>query len=182
MIAIGILLLVVIAAITVVVILNGNDTATLAAFNVEVSTSVTGFFAIGAAVAVVALVGLWFIVAGISRSRRRHREMARLRRQADAAAARERTDQPADSEQAPEPAHAEPTVGSTGTEPTSGAHAAPTTSEPTSGAYGDPNAQPYAAPYGASPAEPGTGSATIPGQPGGERDPDHGADLGPAHR
>lgn len=174
MIAIGILLILVVAALVVGIVLNGGETATIEAFNVEVTASVTGFFAIGAGAAIVAVIGLWFVVAGVSRSRRRKREMERLRRQADSAAARERaTEEEADAVAPAGPIAMDDTA--SGTEATQ--PPVRPADEPATDAYG--TAMP---PEPAPRPAPEAGPTPIPGQPTGDREDQPNADWGSAHR
>lgn len=106
MIAIGILLILVAVVIVTAVGVGGDTTASLEAFNATVTTSLAGFFAIGAGTALVLVLGVWLLASGIGRARQRRREWNDLRQQAAAAApaasATEQSDQPAQTEQAPQ--------------------------------------------------------------------------------
>lgn len=185
MIAIGILLILLIAFLTVAVVLGGGETATLDTFNVEVTTSLVGFFAIGAAAAIVAVIGLWLVVAGISRSRRREREMERLRRQADSAAARERAAEQPSAEGAAATTTATATTGAAPGEP--GDLSRPESYEAAAAAGSTDRApgeeQPAHDPYARDTDQFASGEpAPIPDQPTSEREDQRDADRGPAHR
>ncbi|MBA2507826.1 MAG: hypothetical protein H0V32_03785 [Nocardioidaceae bacterium] len=78
----GIIVVILAAVVAVVLVRQGSDLVTLGLPGVDVDTTVAGVFGIGAACAVLVLLGLALIVGGARRSSRRRKEVKQLRREA----------------------------------------------------------------------------------------------------
>jgi uncharacterized membrane protein YciS (DUF1049 family) len=83
MILLGLILVVLAAALIAAAVVNGSDPAVLdfSAFNIH--TTEAGVFATGAATVLAIVIGAWFLRAGMAHRRRRRREVKELRKQVD---------------------------------------------------------------------------------------------------
>lgn len=89
----GLLLLLLVAAVAIAVILNGDGPATLGFDWFNVNTDVTGVFLTGVSSVLLALLGLWLLMVGLRRSTKRRAEMRGLRQKADASEKQRQLDQ-----------------------------------------------------------------------------------------
>ena len=80
----GIIILLAVAAATATVFANGGDEAVINLVGFKVSTSIAGIYAIGALNLLLAVLGVFLMLGGAKRARRRRKEVRDLRRQADA--------------------------------------------------------------------------------------------------
>jgi uncharacterized membrane protein YciS (DUF1049 family) len=83
MILLGLILVILAAALIAAAVVNGNDPAVLDFSAFKIHTTVAGTVAAGAATVLALVVGAWFLRAGIARRRRRRREVKALRKQVD---------------------------------------------------------------------------------------------------
>ncbi len=126
MVVLGVIVLIVVAVVAVVIVLQGGDPVSLDLPGFDVDTTAAGVFGIGAACAVLALLGLALMVGGARRGNRRRKEVKQLRREADSqpTASRSGTDtggSPVQSDRKPSSSRAEdgPSDHQSGSEPRS---------------------------------------------------------------
>ncbi len=144
---VGLLILLVVAVVAVVVVLTGGDAATVGFDWFEIDTDVTGVFLAGVGCVVFAVLGLWLLKVGLSRSSQRRAEMRSLRKKAEAAEKQRHIESsgsrapgstpspsasvspppssPVDSSQRQRPSSAPPSTASTATPRSSGASSRP---------------------------------------------------------
>ena len=90
MVVLGVVILLAVAVATATVVANGSDDAPpLNLVGLEIETSVAGIFALGALCLLLAVLGLFLLLGGAKRSRRKRKEVRDLRRQAGTPAAQE---------------------------------------------------------------------------------------------
>jgi len=82
----GIIILLGVGVVTATVVANGSDAATLNLVGFDVTTTVAGIFGVGALSLLLTVLGLFLLLGGAKRSRRRRKEVKDLRRRADAPA------------------------------------------------------------------------------------------------
>ena len=80
----GIIILLGVGVVTATVVANGSDQATLNLVGLDVTTSVSGIFGFGALCLLLTVLGLFLLLGGAKRARRRRAEVRDLRRRADA--------------------------------------------------------------------------------------------------
>jgi ABC-type nickel/cobalt efflux system permease component RcnA len=95
MIILGLLILLGVAAVTVVALVRGGADVSIDVGSFTVNTDAAGMFIAGAVSLLLAVVGLWLLNRGMKRSRRRRREMHELRDRAARNDAASRREQPA---------------------------------------------------------------------------------------
>jgi uncharacterized membrane protein YciS (DUF1049 family) len=83
MILLGLVLVILAAALIAAAVVNGNDPAVLDFSAFKIHTTVAGTVAAGAATVLALVVGAWFLRVGIAHRRRRRREVKALRKQVD---------------------------------------------------------------------------------------------------
>ncbi len=79
----GIIILLAVAVVTATVVANGSDIATLNLVGVKVDASVALIYGVGALCLLLAVLGIFLMLGGAKRARRRSKEVRELRRQAD---------------------------------------------------------------------------------------------------
>ena len=83
MIILGLLVLILVIAVTVVAVARGGDPVTFKVGSLSFDTDGTGMFLAGAASLLLVVVAFWLLTKGLTRSRHRRQEMRELRNRAD---------------------------------------------------------------------------------------------------
>jgi hypothetical protein len=83
MILLGLILVLLAAALIAAAVVNGDDPAVLDFSAFKIHTTVAGTVAAGAATVLALVIGAWLLRAGFARRRRRRREVKDLRKQVD---------------------------------------------------------------------------------------------------
>jgi ABC-type nickel/cobalt efflux system permease component RcnA len=83
MILLGLILVILAAALIAAALVNGGAPAVTDFSAFEIHTTVAGVFAEGAATVLAIAIGAWLLRAGLARRRRRRREVKELRKQVD---------------------------------------------------------------------------------------------------
>ncbi|CAN5786064.1 hypothetical protein BH20ACT6_BH20ACT6_24510 [soil metagenome] len=97
MVVLGVIILIVVAVVAVIIVRQGGDPVALDLPGFDVDTTAAGVFGIGAACALLALLGLALMVGGVRRSNRRRKEVKQLRREAESQPATSTRDTSRDS-------------------------------------------------------------------------------------
>jgi len=84
MVLIGVLIILLVAAVVIAVLLNGDGPATVGFDWFDIETSVTGVFLTGALCVLLTLLALWLMKVGLRRGSDRRAEMKGLRKKAEA--------------------------------------------------------------------------------------------------
>jgi uncharacterized integral membrane protein len=110
MVIVGLLLLLVAVLVAIAAISNGSDPAQLNLQLFTVKTNLTGVYVAGALTLLVGVLGLWLMLAGFNRARRRRGRMKELKKQAnrDRGAAADRSGATDDADEYFESAPREP--------------------------------------------------------------------------
>lgn len=79
----GVIVLVVVAVVAITVVSQGGDAVVLELPGFDVDTTAAGVFGVGAASLLLGILGLFLLVGGARRGRRRRKEVHELRREVD---------------------------------------------------------------------------------------------------